>query len=58
VFHGRKTSPVKKQNELTLQLAEMRIIRWMCGVKVTDRFTCTELTEILGIGLDDIITVI
>jgi len=30
----------------------MRIIRWMCSVKVTDRFTCSELRERLGI--DDI----
>jgi len=25
-------------DELTLQRAEMRMIRWMCGVKVTDSF--------------------
>jgi len=36
--------------------AEMRMIRWMCGVKITDRFTCSELRERLGI--DYIITVI
>jgi len=23
----------------------MRMIRWMCGVKVTDRFTCSELRD-------------
>jgi len=32
------------------------MIRWMCGVKVIDRFTCDELGETLG--TDDIITVI
>jgi len=37
---------------LTLERAEMRMIRWLCGVKVTDRFTCSELRERLGI--DDI----
>jgi len=47
---------VKKENELTLQQAEMRMMRWMCGVKITDRFICSELTERLVI--DDIITVI
>ena len=26
------------------------MIRWMCGVKVTDRFTCSELRERLGIN--------
>ena len=30
----------------------MRTIRWMCGVKVTDRFTCCQLRKRLGI--DDI----
>jgi len=24
------------------------ILRWMCGFKVTDRFTCSELRERLG----------
>jgi len=38
---------------LTVQQAEMRMIRWMCGVKVTDRFTCCQLRKRLGI--DDII---
>jgi len=27
----------EEKNELTLQRAEMRTIRWMCGVKVTER---------------------
>jgi len=27
--------------------AEMRMIRWMCGVKVTDRFSGSELRETL-----------
>jgi len=28
---------VRKENDVTLQRAEMRIIRWMCGVKLQDR---------------------
>jgi len=40
--HGSETWLVKKENELALQQAEMRMIRWMCGIKVTDRFTCNE----------------
>jgi len=43
-----------RKNELTLQRVEMRMTRWMCGVKITDRFSSSELREILGI--DDIIT--
>jgi len=35
MIHGGETWPVKKQNELTLQQAEMRMIRWVNGVKTT-----------------------
>jgi len=54
MLHGSETWPVKKENKMTVQWAEMRMIRWMCGVKVTERFSCSELRERLGI--DDIIT--
>jgi len=37
VLHGSETWPVRKENEVTLQWAEMRIVRWMCGVKLQDR---------------------
>jgi len=56
ILHGSEMWRVKIENELTLQWAEMRMIRWMCGVKVTDRFLCSELRERLEMG--DIITVI
>ena len=45
-YNGYKA--VKKDNELTIQQTEMRLIRWMCGVTVTDWFTgrrCSELRE-------------
>jgi len=42
-LRGSETWPVKKENELALQWAEMRMIRSMCGVKLTDRFTQNEL---------------
>jgi len=42
---------VKKENKLTLRQAEMRMIRWMRGIKVTKRFTCSELREMLGMDL-------
>jgi len=31
---GGETWPVKKENKLTLQRAEMGMIRWMRGIKV------------------------
>jgi len=36
---------LNKENELTLQQAEMRMIRCKCGIKVTARFLCSELTD-------------
>jgi len=36
---------VKKENKLTLQWAEMRMIREMCEVKVTDRFLRREVRQ-------------
>jgi len=29
----------QKDNEMSFQRADKRTIRWMCGVKVTDRFS-------------------
>jgi len=31
---GSETWPVKKENKLTLQWAEMRMIRWTCSIKM------------------------
>ena len=33
MLHGSETWPVRKENEMALQRAEMRMVRWMCGVK-------------------------
>jgi len=54
MLRGSETCRVTK--ETTLQRAEMRMIRWMYGVKVTDRFLSSQLREKLVI--DGIITVI
>jgi len=53
--HGSETLPIRKENEMALQRAEMRMIRWMCGVKLQDSIPGKGLRERLG--LDDIITV-
>jgi len=45
MLHGSDTWPVKKENKLRLQRVEMRMIRWMCGVKITDRTSRSELTK-------------
>jgi len=37
MLHGSETWPVRKENEVALQSAEMRMIKWMCDVKVKDK---------------------
>ena len=40
---------VRKENVVALQRAEMRMVRWMCGVKLKDRLPSKELRERLGV---------
>jgi len=56
MIHGSETWPVRTENEVVLQRAEMRMVRWMCNVKVKDRVPSKELRERLGI--DDIILIL
>jgi len=56
MLHGSETWPVRKENEVALQRAKMRMVRWMCNVKVKDRVPSKELRERLRIG--DIILVL
>jgi len=53
MLHGSETWPVRKLNEVVLQRAEMRIVRWMCDMKLQDRIRLRE-----RLGLDDIILVL
>ena len=45
MLHGSETWPVRKEGEVALQSSEMRMVRWMCAIKVTER-----------LGIDDIIS--
>jgi len=57
MLHRSETWPVRKENEVALQRAEMRMVRWMCNVTVKDRrVPRKELRERLGI--DDIILIL
>ena len=49
MLHGSETWPVRKENVVALQRAEMRMVRWMCGIKLKHRFPSKELRERLGI---------
>jgi len=48
MLHGSDSWPVRKENEVALQRAEMRMVRCMCGIKLKDRFPSKELRERLG----------
>jgi len=39
MLHGSETWPVRKENEVALQRAEMRMVGWMCGIKLQDRIS-------------------
>jgi len=56
MLHGSETWPVRKENEVALQCREMRMVRWICNVKVKDSVPSKELRERLGI--DDIILIL
>jgi len=56
MLHRSETWPGRKENEVALQRAEMRMVRSMCNVKVKDRVLSKELRERLGI--DDIILIL
>jgi len=47
MLHGSETWP---ENVVALQRAEMRIVRWMCGTKLKDRFPSKELRDRLDIN--------
>jgi len=56
MLHGSETWCIRKENEVALQQAEMRMVRWMYGVKLQDRIPSKGLRERLA--LDDIISVL
>ena len=45
MLHGSETWPVRKENVVALQRAEMRMVMWMCGTKLKDRLPSKELRE-------------
>ena len=49
ILHVSETWPVRKENEVALQWAEIRMVRWMCGIKLQDRVPSKWLRERLGL---------
>ena len=56
MLYGSKTWPIRKENEVALLAAEIRMVRCMCGVKPQGRLATKELRKRLG--LNDIISVL
>jgi len=49
MLHGSETWPVREENEVALQRAEMKMVGWMCNVKVKDKLPSKQLRQRLGI---------
>jgi len=45
---GKRWSLKKKENELALHRAEMIMIRWIFGAKLTDKLSSIQLRQRLG----------
>jgi len=45
MLYGSDTLPVRKENEVALQQAETRMVRWTCDAKVNDRIPSKEMRE-------------
>jgi len=56
MLHGSETWPVGGENGVALRRAELRMVRWMCGVGLQDRVPSEELRGRLE--LEDIISVL
>jgi len=50
VFFVLLSAKDRKENVVALQRAEMRMVRWMCGVKLKDRLPSKELRERLSVN--------
>ena len=49
MLHGSETGHIRKENEVALQRAEMRMVKRMCGVKLQDRAPSRELRDIISL---------
>ena len=49
MIYRSETRPLLADSGLTFESAEMKIIRWMCGVSMNDRMTSEELRMLFGV---------
>jgi len=45
MLHGSETWPVRQENKMALQRAEMRMVRWMFDVMIKDRVLSKEFEK-------------
>jgi len=45
MLHGSESWPVRKEKEVALHWVVMRMVRWMCGVKLQDKVPNKGLRE-------------
>jgi len=36
MLHGSEIWPIRKENEVGLQPVEMKMVKWICGIKVNE----------------------
>jgi len=51
MHHGSETWLMKVEHELKMNLTEMSMIRWMCGVKLNERKKSEELLGLEPVSL-------
>ena len=56
MLHRRENWSLKRENELALHRAEMRMIRWMCRTKLRDKLSYVDYRQQLR--TDDIVKVV
>ena len=47
--YGSKTRPLLVDVGLKFERAEMKMIKWICGISMTDRRTSDELRRLVGV---------
>ena len=50
MLHGSETWRVRKENEVALQRAEMRMVRWMCNLNREDAMDRSRWKKLIKIG--------
>jgi hypothetical protein len=50
MLYGMEVTPIKRVNERRMDVAEMKMMRWMSGVTIRDRMRNTQLRGTVKVG--------